>query len=106
MGSAYCELISEVLTMFDMAKGQVSCHKDDQIQFQLYGVLHHMCYIEFTIHLSLYNSNFIQTSEYDVLLISGLHGEYQESYWSWISINSVINPHWLNATFFHSPALR
>lgn len=65
----YEQFVLEVLSMFKLSKGTASFHRNDTILFQVFGTLHQMSLIKFSIRLGHYEAEFPWTLACDSLLI-------------------------------------
>lgn len=95
----------KVLATFELSWGTIAFHRADFIQFQVFGKLHRMSLIEFSIHLGLYDAEFTRTITYDVLLTSRSVGKPLGYTWRRLSSSPVYDPSWTKATMLLSSAL-
>lgn len=88
----------EVLSTFKMSRGTIDFHHADFIQFHVFSALHHMRLIEFSIHLGLYDTEFMRNPAYNALLISRSAGEPLSDAWQQLSSYPTYDPRWNKAT--------
>lgn len=104
--NTYERLALEVLATFELSRRTVSFHHANTIQFQVFGTLHQMSLIEFSIRLGIYDAEFTQTLVYDSLLISRSIRESQEFAQWRLSTDPTYDPRLSKATTLRSHALR
>lgn len=79
--NTYEQKAIKVSSTFEMSRDTINLHNANFIQFQDFGALHGMSLTEFSIHLGLYDAEFICISTYEALLTFRLVEEPLSDTW-------------------------
>ena len=100
------ELTWEVLSTFQLAGNSTDMDDPDTINFRVGGQYYNMSYAQFSVHMGIYNEEFVTSPDYALLARNFPRGFSTAAYWSALTHRGHYNPSRAKSSQLESPALR